>query len=160
MVFMRGFHAFSIGMFILAFYQNWYWLYIVSRCLQVVAVQANSAYSNHMIRVADKLHKENSFIFNILCNDRSMNDIVIFIIGSEVIQYFSTDDMPILCACYVILGITCLNFLLTILQNMYMAKIVVNTKVGFCDFIKSDVPLSKKDIIENAIKHHNEDYDS
>jgi len=62
--------------------------------------------------------------------------------------------------CWIIGGLTFVNFLLTIGQNCYMNQIHIKTNIGFKDFINSDVPLSKKDMYDEAIKDHNEDYDN
>ena len=128
--------------------------------MQVVAVQANSAYSNHVVRVSDKIQKHTSCLFNILCNDRSMNDIVFFIIGTEAIKYMVCDWSPFFMASWIIFGVQCGCFFLTIVQNYWMDNIFIRKDIKFTDFFKSDVPLTSEELYKDAVGEHNEDYDN
>lgn len=99
--------------------------------------------TNHFIRTADKLHKNNDCCFYCMASDRSMNDTIVFVIGCVSIHYFVWAKSPILFATWLCFGILCLSFLLTFVVNYMMTNLLVKLpSTNFVSFIESDVPLS------------------
>jgi hypothetical protein len=150
----------SIGVMILSFYHKTYWLFCLARVLHYLFFMGSYQATNHMIRTSEQIHKDDSAWFTFWGSDRSINDIIVFVAAVCTIQYWTWAASPLLGACWIVFGISCLNIILTFVQNATMQNLIILGDKSFRDFIKSDQPLTREEFYKQARSNMDEDYDN
>jgi hypothetical protein len=154
---MRLGQAFALGIIILSFYTKSWWCFAIGRVLHYKFLVGSQQASNHLIRVCESVHQSQTGKYKFFISDKSVNDIIFFTIGSALIHEWTTKASPILLPAWIIFGIQCFSFLLTILLGVKLKSTWVDGHLKFTDMIKSDVPLTKKEFYSHARDQEDEE---